>query len=356
MTRPLRFSALAWLAAAVTALAATPVTYTQTNVLQNINLQFTIYQQNPPSPGGKKVTAQITSYTTKSLISALEAVTGQKFGTGAKLVRSTVYSMASIPLNSETSNVLSTNLTVPPNATLIVGGGSFYDDTVLIVISGDTYISGGVDDLANNLVTTVGGSTTNSVIINTNAGFITTITLAGDILGNITNAFIVTDYTPTETVLTNTSTSISILYGGAANELYLVDNYFSFATNNSAEVVVETGAGLDTTNALTVTNLASQTGYSMGGLTIAYPGAVSNILTLNLQGFVKNTLKVDTLYAHGTNKVVEDIFGGSSAWSVIGSGYTGGTYTGAPIYLSNASPVVVQGSMSVSFLKNLPEP
>jgi hypothetical protein len=119
---------------------------------------------------------------------------------------------------------------------------------------------------------------------------------------------------------------------------------------------------------LTVTNLASQTGFSIQYLQINYftPTGPTN-LTLNLQGFVKQTLKVDTLAAKkGTNAaVVEDIFGASSTWNVNGSGYAGGTFTTNPTnavevgnlggYLTNASPIVVEGSVNVSFLKNLPQ-
>jgi hypothetical protein len=57
---------------------------------------------------------------------------------------------------------------------------------------------------------------------------------------------------------------------------------------------------------------------------------------------------------------VEDIFGASSTWNVNGSGYAGGTYTtnttSVPIFsgfLTNANPIVVEGSVNVSFLKNL---
>ena len=72
-------------------------------------------------------------------------------------------------------------------------------------------------------------------------------------------------------------------------------------------------------------------------------------------------------------QVAEDIFGASSTWSVIGSGYSGGSFsstnsTGTAIsvanyvdgnfvngYLINPNPVVVQGTVTLSFLKNLPQ-
>jgi hypothetical protein len=364
MIKPLISAALALWAAAATATAAT-----QTNVLQNINLQLTIYQQGATNNGGTKVADQVTSYTTKSLIAALEAVTGSNFGPGAKLVQSTVYSDVTIPIPSAVpSTILSTNLALATNSYLNIGGGGvnfygvYYGNPGILTISGDTFITFPGGNITGNVVSLVTGGTTNeSVTISTNVGCITTITPSTNGSEAVTNVLIVTQETPTESVLTDVSSSIDILYG--TTNLYPVTSYLSFSTISPAEIVVETGAGLDTTNALTVTNLASQTGYSIQGLAINYLTPTgSNNLTLSLQGFVKQALKVDTFAARkGTNAAVAaDVFGASSTWSVNGSGYTGGTFTTnatpAPIFtgfLTNASPVVVEGSVNVSFLKNL---
>lgn len=373
MIKLLKSAALALWAAAVTATAGTPATYTQTNVLQNINLQLTIYQQGVTNDGGRRVTDQVTSYTTKSLIAALEAVTGQQFGNGAKLVQSTVFSNVTITTGSPVfSTVLSTNLAIPANGRLYVGGVVLIDidpNSSILTISNDYYVTGTLGHIATNVLSVVtGGITNESVTIETNA--LTTLTPFTNASGFVTNVAVLTQTqeapAPTESVLTNVSSSIDILYG-TTNALYPVNDYLSFSTN-SAEIVVETGSGLDTTNALTVTNLASQTGFSIQYLQINYftPTGPTN-LTLNLQGFVKQTLKVDTLAAKkGTNAaVVEDIFGASSTWNVNGSGYAGGTFTTNPTnavevgnlggYLTNASPIVVEGSVNVSFLKNLPQ-
>ena len=368
MIKPLIPAALALWAAAATATAAT-----QTNVLQNINLQLTIYQQG--ATNSRKVADQVTSYTTKNLIAALGAATGSNFGAGAKLVQSTVYSNATITTGPAVfSTVLSTNLALATNSFLSIGVlklyGSFYgsdsNNAGTLTISNDTFISGELTGgIATNVLSVVTGGTTNeSVTIETNA--LTTLTPSTDTNGFVTSVAVLTQMqeapAPTKSILTNVSSEIAILYGGTANTLYPVTNYLSFSTN-SAEIVVETGSGLGTTNALTVTNLASQTGFSIQGLTINYftlTGPTNLILTL--QGFVKQALKVDTLAAKkGMNAaVVEDIFGASSTWNVIGNGYTGGTYTmnqtTVPIlggYLSNASPIVVEGAINVSFLKNL---
>ncbi len=367
MIKPLISAALALWAGAATATAAT----TQTNVLQNINLQLMIYQQGATNANGRKVADQVTSYTAKSLIAALGAVTGQQFGAGAKLVQSTVFSNVTITTGPAViSTVLSNNLALATNSYLSVGGIPFYgffygsdnNDAGIMTISNNTIITGPYPGgIPNNVLSVVTGGTTNeSVAIETND--LTTLTPSTDINGFVTNVAVLTQIqeapAPTESILTNVSSEIAILYGGAANTLYPVTNYLSFSTN-SAEIVVETGSGLNTTNAL----LASQTGFSIQGLNITnYSTATgSNNLTLNLQGFVKQTMKADTLAAKkGTNAaVVEDIFGASSTWSVIGSGFIGGVYVTnqlldpVEVYLTNASPIVVEGSVNVSFLKNL---
>ena len=136
MIKPLISAALALWTAAVTATAATAVTHTQTNVLQNINLQLTIYQQGATNANGKKVANQVTSYTTKSLIAALEAVTGSNFGNGAKLVQSTVYSNVTITVYT---TVLSTNLALATNSYLSIGGIPFFSPFGIETISNGAY-------------------------------------------------------------------------------------------------------------------------------------------------------------------------------------------------------------------------
>jgi hypothetical protein len=349
MIKTLKYAVLAWMAAATAAIAAT-----QTNVLQTINLQLTIYQQGSTNLNGKKISDQVTSLTSKSLIQALETVTGQQFGANPKLVQSTVYQGIEV-INSSGVNpiVLTTNLAVDTNAYVDVGGSSFfsYEGMNTLVLSGDTFITGGFGPIASDVISTVGGASTNSVTINTNAGFVTTITLSTNESGEFTNALIVTQQGTVESVLTNVSSSVDVLYNGSS--LYAVDSYLHFLPAESAQILVETGSGLGTTNA----TLESETGFSIQGLSISYsmPEGPTN-LTLTLTGFVKEGLKLDTL----AKKVVQDIFGANATWNVVGSGFAGGTFTTQPSsisvqggYLTNANPVVVNGSVSVSFLKNL---
>lgn len=376
MIKSLRAAVLSWVAAAVTVAAGpSPVNYTQTNVLQNVAIQLTLYQQGATNASGTKVADQVTSYTTKNLIADLGTVTSQQFGSGAKLVLCSVYSNITITTSAAVySNYFSTNLALTTNQTLDVGGlALFYG------INGDSgrlTISDGVVTPANpelppaNItsdVVSVVGNPGETVTINTNAQYITTITPSTNGTGNsedVTNVVIVTQFqsspATTANILTNISNSIDILYGGAANALYPVTNYLSFSTSNSAQIVVESGTRLNTTNAA---NLSSQSGFSIQGLIINYfmPTGPTN-LTLTLQGFVKQALKIDTLYSHGTNKVVEDVFGASATWNAFGAGFAGGAFTtnqtSAPIlggYLTNANPVVAEGSVNISFLKNLPQ-
>ncbi|MGP8201040.1 MAG: hypothetical protein ACLQU4_16230 [Limisphaerales bacterium] len=373
-----------WAAALLPAAASAQTT--QTNVLQNINLQLTIYQQGSTNSNGRKVADQVTSYTTKNLITALEAATGQSFGNGAKLVQSTLYSNITVniaPIAFSTN--FSTNLALATNSYLDVGGTPVYNidaNAGVVVISNGVFISGENGNIDTNVLSVVtAGVTTESVTFDTNV--FTILTPSTDTNGIVTNVAVLNEQATswtTESILTNSPSSIDILSGSA--NLYPINNYLSISpsstevvvetgaslesgahsfSTNSAEVVVETGAGLNTTNAV----LASQTGFSIQNLAINYftPTGSTNLI-LNLQGFVKQALKLDTLAAkRGTNAaVVADIFGASSTWNVIGFGYAGGTYTNnpdsgsVPIFsgsLINPAPVVVEGSVSISFLKNL---
>jgi hypothetical protein len=349
MIKTLRYAVLAWMAAATAAIAAT-----QTNVLQTINLQLTIYQQGS-NLNGKKISDQVTSLTSKSLIQALETVTGQQFVGNPKLVQSTVYQGVEI-INTSGANptVLTTNMEVDTNAYVDVGGTAFYSSLFSggnVVLNGNTFISDGFGSIASDVISTVGGASTNSVTINTNSGFVTTITLSTNNSGQFTNALIVTQQGTVESVLTNVSSSVDVLYNGST--LYAVDSYLHFLPAESAQILVETGSGLGTTNA----TLETETGFSIQGLSISYsmPTGPTN-LTLTLTGFVKEGLKVDTL----AKKVVQDVFGANATWNVVGSGFAGGTFTTQQTsvsvqngYLTNANPVVVNGSVNLSFLKNL---
>jgi hypothetical protein len=375
MNKLLRSAVLALLAATATVVPA--VAFTQTNVLQNITLQLTIYQQGAVAVGGKKLPDKVTSFNTKNLISALEGVTGTNFGAGAKLVQSTVYANANITTGSPGfSNGITTNFSLATNETLNVGGATLFGifgDPGVVVISSNSFIS----NYAGSLSTDVVSTTNNSLIINTNAGYITTLTPTTNgsgALEDVTNVAVSSQLqvsnAPSTNVFTNVSTSIDILYGGTANLLYPITNYMAFFTN-SQEIVVEAGVGLDTaTPALT-----SQSGFSISNLLVSYftTASATNNLNLNLTGFVKQAMKIDVLSGHGASEVAEDIFGASSTWSVIGSGYSGGSFsstntagTAVPVanyvdgifvpgYLINPNPIVVQGTVTLSFLKNLPQ-
>lgn len=370
MTKPI-LAALLLLGVVATARSAT-----QTNVLQNISLQFTVYQQGAVTGGGKKLGDKVSSYSTKDFIAAMEAVTGTTFGNGAKLVQVTTYSNLTVATGPGVlTNVFSTNVSMATNAYLEVGnsellGSGFGDSSVTIsnnVIetgTGGTVTSGAVT------VITLGTSTNLVTTLEIGTNFITTLT-PSPTNGAVTNVQIVTQQiisnAPTSSVFTNVATSIDILYG-AANNLLPVSDYISTSTN-SPEVVVESGEDLGETNAI----ITAQSGVSINNLSLDYFTTANSANNLNIYftGFVKQSMKVDTLSSTRGNKVVEDILGGSSTWSVIGSGYSGGGFTtnssdptAIPVgntvsgnfvtgFLTNTTPVVVQGTVNISFLKNL---
>jgi hypothetical protein len=372
MNRFLKSATLALGAVATAAMVTPAAAFTQTNVLQNVNVQFTIYKQGQVSSTGKKLPDVVTSFSTKNLIGALEGVTGVNFGAGAKLVISTVYADTNITIGSPGfSNTITTNLALATNEVLNVGGASLYGiygNPGTIVISGNSFIS----NYSGTLDTNVVSDSNDSVTIDTNAGFITTLTPSTNGSGafaDVTNILVNSEYqvsnAPTTNVFTNVLNSIDVLYGGAANLLYPVTNYITFFTN-SPEIVVEGGINLGTTSPA----ITSQNGFSISNLLITYftTTSATNNLNINLTGFVKQTLKIDVLSGHGATEVAEDIFAASSTWSVIGSGYSGGSFTdtptGVPVsnyvdgnyvagFLTGTTPVVAQGTVTVSFLKNL---
>ena len=326
----------------------------QTNVLQNININLTVYQQN--ATNATRVTDKVTTFNTKDFIEALGVVTGTNFGTSAKLVFSTVYGSVTQTIGSATYvTVLSSNWSLPANTeTLSVDGSLIYSPFSTITITSNQTATGSV---ATNVILTPNGSVTN----NTNSGFVTTLTPS--VAGGVTNIALLvqqeTSPAPTETVLSEISSGVGILYG-PENTFFPVSDYLTFSTN-SAEIVVESGSGLNTTNELTSSNLTAQTAYSIQGLNINYFTASSgstNNLMLGLTGFVRQSMKVD----HIGKKASVDVFGAGASWNAIGPGYAGGTFTtnssnAIPIlsagYLTNASPIVAEGTVTVSFLKNL---
>jgi hypothetical protein len=331
-------------------------------VLQNISIALTVYEQGATNANGKSVADKVVSFSTRDLIAAIGAVTDQDFGNNAKLVQSTIYSNVTVVTGPGVySNYFSTNLAITTNNLNLSIGASIVDlgTNVGTISTNQLTDSVGEVTISTNVIAIL-GNTNKNVTIDTNAGFVTTLTPETNNSGTFTNLAVVTQRQisppPTASVLTNVSSSLDILYGGSANALFPVTNYISLNAI-SPEIVVEAGSGLDTTNALTVSNLASQTGYSIQGLQINYSGA-SN-MTLSLQGFVKQGLKVDVMSARDP-KAVEDIFGASSTWNVNGFGYAGGEFTTNPTpvsimggYLTNASSIVVQGSVNVGFLGNL---
>lgn len=349
-------TACVWTASAVLVASSAAAGTTETNVLQNISLDLTIYQQGATNAAGTKVSDKVSTFHTKDLINALAAANGTNFGTNPKLVLSTIYStVTNVIGQAQYSTNFSTNL--PLTGALLIGSAQFYtpfsDEGVI------TIYSNVIEDFPGTITTNVVSSqdnTNESVVINTNAGFATIITPSTNNSGQVTNANILllqqSAPAPTQVLLTNTSSTIGVLYG-ADNSIFPVDTNISF-TMVSPEIVVETGNDLETTNALTVSNLSSQSAVSLQTLTINYttPGSTNN-MDLTLTGFVRQSLKVDRI----GKTVVEDIFGANSVWNAVGTGFAGGNLATNTnfntIFLSNAYPIVVEGSVNVTFLKNV---
>ena len=343
-----KFIGLAWLAFAWT--AATQAA-TVTNVLRNISLQLTLYEEASTNAQGTKVLSKSVAYSTKNLIAALQSVTGQPFGNNAKLVESTLYAAVT---NASSNNIplVASNT----GACLSFGAGPVCIGDSAVVLDGNTFVSGGpVGNVSTNVASDALNSSA-SATFNTNAGYQTTFTPQTNGSGVVTN-FTVVSLIPG----TGGTSSIDILYG-TSNALYPISNYFVFSTN-SQEIFMESGTALTSGSP----HLASESSYSISNLAINYfvqSGPTNLGLTLN--ALVKQSLKVDVLAAHGTNRVVADIFGATATWNVIGSGYMGGSFSsngpGVIVsdpadsvsgYLSDTVPVVVQGTINVSFLKNL---
>jgi hypothetical protein len=346
---------------------------TLTNVIQNVSLQLTVYQQGPTNTQGTKITTKPVQYTTKSFIQAIQAVSGQTFSPDARLVRSTIFS------NITVNNFSSNNLAVVPPASNFyvfigatnVGEEVFTADGGSAVLSNNTFVSGfsGSITLTTNLVVNATNSSV-AVTFITNAGYETTFIPATNSVGLLTNIAVVSQQSGisnvSQSVFTNVTSTMAIMYG-RENNFYPVSNYIVLGTN-SPEIVTETGVGLYTNNGATPA-LNSQTAYSISNLTVNYfaPNG-TNSLSLNLQGFVKQSLKVDVFSKHGRSVVFADIHGANSSWTVLGMGYTGGVFSsngpgtavtnivaGNPVtgFLSNTVPIVAEGTINMTFLENL---
>jgi hypothetical protein len=407
---------------------ATAFAATKTNVVENINVNLTVYQQYVPGSSGygtaatggtnatgTKLLDHVSTLTSKDIIGSLITVTGTNFGNSAKLVLVTTYSNivstnAPYLTNGETISNVTVSTNGDPTVAVNVGGVSvasnIFETTNLVVTNdrGFVYILAG-DSFEGSLTTNTvmvlsNGAAISTNTINTNGGYLTTIA-ASPTNGQITNVSITTQVGTVSNLFEAVyGPNVNVMWGTAAAPVFTdvnnyVSGYFSDAVQAQSDKDLADGFYPNSTNAalynLYVSNLTAETAvgianFYLGYFTTATSGTGTNNLLLNgnygsnPSGFNKVSLKVDTLKAksHDSAAVVEDIYDATATATVSGSGYIGGTYIptnagsgidvgnyateykpGTNIVITggitNAVPIVVDGTISVTFLKNLPQ-
>lgn len=360
---------------------------TTTNVLENVSVNLTVYSQGATNSAGTKVADVVSTLTTKELIAKLGAVTGSNFGSSPKLVLSTIYSnivvkVAPLVTNS-TTNVAVTAIGTNALSTIIGGvpiETNSIETTNVIITNGLVSIgtNAGVPITTNTFVVTIGGTNVSTNTFTNSSGYEVIIS-ATPTTGVISNFNILTLTGTTSNIFEAISEPTLEVMGGttAAPTFTDVAPYLTESQEASYVIYDETGKGLATTNALTVTNVSTESDVTVNryGIKFFTTNGGTN-LSIVLRGLVKESLRVDTLRAKKgtTAAIVEDLFGANSTATVAGYGYMGGTYvtnmtlngnsvnlpaseysgtnliTGS---LSNTVPVIVEGTIDTTFLKNL---
>jgi hypothetical protein len=364
-----------------------------------------------------KLVSRDATLTSKSIIAALGAATGSNsvWTPNPQLVLSEIFSNVSYSIITSLTNDAST-ITLSTNGRNVldfVPNTNEYgtDDAVQIPVGSTVLITNvngtnleafNADGLANNYASnsfpipiTNGGfvyenatdSLAGPVAIATNAGVWTTLVavratnIAGDATYIVTN-IVVTTFT---NVFTNVFTNIQgqnkykveVMYGSASAPSFADVSAFLTIYPTSYGIINETGHAIGTTNpAVALTNIQTESGVStaFAGLNYFVPTADSmSNLNLSLNGIVASSMKIDSL-STGRNPVKEDLFGSSATFTVTGSGSAQGVFetntspVGNEVFVSenigtnyvagsvsNAVPIVVEGTIDVSFLKNLPQ-
>jgi len=203
--------------------------------------------------------------------------------------------------------------------------------------------------------------------------------------GNVVTNIIVTTFTnapsggPATNINGEVSSKMEVMYGTPKSPSFADVSSF-FSVNPNASVFDETGHDIGTTNpAISITNIQTQTavGITRASLNYFAPTVGSttnaNVTSLSLRGFGTTTLKLDTLAPKkGTNAAAVESIAATTLANVSGTGFAQGTYvtntnaigneivvsesigtntvTGS---LSNAVPIVVQGTITIGGLRNL---
>lgn len=387
MINKTKIFAIAIMVAGATVTSTRAPAATTTNVLENVSVNLTVYSQGATNSAGTKVADVVSTLTTKELIAKLGAVTGSNFGSSPKLVLSTIYSnivvkVAPLVTNS-TTNVAVTAIGTNALSTIIGGvpiETNSIETTNVIITNGLVSIgtNAGVPITTNTFVVTIGGTNVSTNTFTNSSGYEVIIS-ATPTTGVISNFNILTLTGTTSNIFEAISEPTLEVMGGttAAPTFTDVAPYLTESQEASYVIYDETGKGLATTNALTVTNVSTESDVTVNryGIKFFTTNGGTN-LSIVLRGLVKESLRVDTLRAKKgtTAAIVEDLFGANSTATVAGYGYMGGTYvtnmtlngnsvnlpaseysgtnliTGS---LSNTVPVIVEGTIDTTFLKNL---
>jgi hypothetical protein len=358
------------------------------------------------------------TYTTADLLSQLAkigTVPGYTtFTKSDKLVYTTSFGdiyVTNPPLVTNAS--LSTNVDVAAvdnadNLTVTVGGVAVgtneFETYTNVVITNQTLYYGtntfpGTALTTNTFIVTSNTTPISTNVFDTNTGAEVVIT-ASPTTGDISNFNILSLTGTVITVYTNSS-SPSVSYLGiltAANNtssgatVIPLTNFVSDGQRGST-IYQEAGKDLTTSNFLG-TNITSETTYKDSTLTVTAfvtndSTSVTN-LYFQVAGFDKSVLKAVDLTVKGTAKTPKQIFdlNGSENFDVSGygaeggvftnsaaatnapfttsqfvssefpdaaPGVTNGTYSGVSGYLTNATPIVIEGTITTSFLKAYPQ-
>jgi len=383
--------------------AAAADTNTFTNVIQDITISLTVYSNAPYKSSTSQTGEKPVTVTTKSVIAALSnaqanipSLVGFDWGKSPALVIDTTFTATNIVSNTVTvvaSNTAALNTTNAQDLTFgttVVTIGASGSATITNnevgtnggtnLLSVTTWTDDGATSVPTNAFTytNAAGVSTNVVTFPTNVGVWTVITTETNASG--TN-LLTTTYTnvPHTTIGYITNKSNVEVQGGTAKDPVFADvsSYVSDPDGDGV-IITATGTDLGTTNATYISGTTDSTkSFSLRVFNTTAGTAVGNNLDFTVYGFAKGTFNNDILLkskTKGTNEVPEEAF----TASVSGHGYIGGSFEtngagtnsiGVPAteyygtnmadtnivsgFLTNAIPVVVEGTISLGSPKSV---
>ena len=362
---------------------------------------------------------QKTLLSTDLLKELANVVPGYTYKPGDKLVYSTIYSNFLVTNADLGLTNLNTNVAVPApgagsNISFTIAGVPVATNTIettnIVITNSLMYLGSATNAPVAFITTNTVVINTNGVPASTNASFDTNATFLTTVSalptnGTITNLNILSVSGTTNLLFTNVpsySNMLAIMQGGTAKapNLISVTNWIDPGANG--KIYQETGKNLTKTN-FDGTNITAQTVYKFQGFSIncfVTNGTSTSNLILDVSGFTKAIAKVINLTVGGTAKTAKEIFlvNGNTTSDVSGSGHQGGTFlpyyignvaTNGPNhatnvsifddsffvqgnfvngggvtngtygnvygFLTNATPIIAEGTITVSFLKAYPQ-